>query len=107
MLYAFRIVQEDNTISHHGMVTANSNYDLFWMIDQFVDPYAVEVKKITGLTGFCSRTQELIDDDGDMTTPIPHEEGADLEFAEEFTNTISESDGWYRAKWTIKQIIGY
>jgi hypothetical protein len=42
-----------------------------------------------------------------MTTPIPHEEGADLEFAEEFTNTISESDGWYRPKWTKKQIIGY
>lgn len=102
MLYAFRIVQEDNTISHHGMVSANSNHDLFWMIDQFVDPHAVEVKKITGLTGFCFRSQPLVDTMlmDDMNIPIPHEEGEQLELAEEFTDIISESDGWYKPKWT-------
>lgn len=49
MLYAFRIKQEDNTISHHGVVSANNMTELFWALDEHVDPGCVEVKKLSKL----------------------------------------------------------
>lgn len=101
-LYAFRIVHQDN-ITHHGMVSANSNHDLFQMIDQFVDPALVEVKKIKGLTGFCCRTQEQQHDDpllkAEYSNHVPHETNPELEFTEELADTIDNREGWYRPNW--------
>jgi hypothetical protein len=100
MLYAFRIKQADNTISHHGLVSAVDTSDLFWAIDEFVDPYAVEINKYKRPLSICFTTEldiEDVEDDEDgyvVPMEINH-----LELGDHLSNAISESKDWYIPNW--------
>jgi hypothetical protein len=98
MLYAFRIVQEDNTISHHGMVTGRNMMDIMVGIDQFVDPNAVQLKKISSF-GCCFKIEEITaDNDAEFVTFTPSLDN-ELELSEEYSGDIDEPTGWYFPNW--------
>ena len=97
MIYAFRIKQSDNTISHHGLVSAGNTTDLFWAIDEFVDPHAVELKKCKQPFSICFTSEEDEDEDEDeAVVPMQNNE---IELGDHLYNTLSYSDGWYVPKW--------
>jgi len=91
MLYAFRIKQEDNTISHHGVVSANNMTELFWALDEHVDPGCVEVKKIKQIS-FCVDTSPDPENEGDESY---FNIGVELEFGDSFFEPLADNDGWY------------
>jgi hypothetical protein len=100
MIYAFRIKQADNTITHHGLVSAVDTADLFWAIDEFVDPQAVELKKYKKPLAICFTTELDIEDDEDGYV-VPTENNH-LELGDHLITAISESKGWYKPDWKNK-----
>lgn len=42
-LYVYRVMEAGKPNGHYGLVYASSNYDLYWGIDEDVDPHSVEV----------------------------------------------------------------
>lgn len=90
MLYAFRIRQADNTITHHGVVTAATQTDLFHALDEYADPSFCEVKKIKNLS-FCVDSVDDLEYGGFAV-------GSELEFGGSFESEIMGSTGWYSPK---------
>ena len=50
--YYFRVIQHGEPNGFVGFVMADSVRNLFWAIDEFVDPYAVEIKTAKN-AGYC------------------------------------------------------
>ena len=92
MIYAYRIKQEDDTISHHGAVTANSMTDLFYALDEHADPEFCEVKKIKQIS-FCVDSTSDPENEGDEAY---FDIGVELYFSDSFFDSLADNDGWYR-----------
>ena len=94
-IYAFRSRREDGTISHHGIVSAVDMNDLYWGLDEMLDPYDVEIKIISCI-GICFLSQNLDvdDEDGTLNWIIPAEK-EELELSEMLIIQLSEEDGWH------------
>ena len=51
-LYAFRVIVNKSKPKHFGIVAARDMDELFWLVDEFVDPYACEFAKMNSM-GLC------------------------------------------------------
>lgn len=85
----FRVIFEDGTPTGYvGFVTYTNSKDMFLAIDEFADPYSVEIKDAP-LFGFCMKVTKFDD-----------EEYATSEY--EVSDHIPcpyENDGWMRPKY--------
>lgn len=52
--YWFRLMEEGKPNGYVGMAVAYNMRGVFWQIDQYCDPFAVEVKSVQS-GGFCTR----------------------------------------------------
>ena len=57
--YYFRVIQDGKPNGWVGFAMAETMQHLFWTIDEFVDPYAVEIKTAK-TAGYCYRS-EVVD----------------------------------------------
>jgi len=104
MLYGFRIVQTDGSVTHHGVVSGNNNRDVFWSIDEWVDPWGVELKKLN-YVGFCINTTDDLDDDDEPNADMGWFVcGEVMEMAESFKIALCETVGWYKPKWNMNEV---
>jgi hypothetical protein len=51
--YFFRFVDDEGPTGYVGFAYAKTKAELFWMIDEFGDPYGVELKTAPRGCGFC------------------------------------------------------
>jgi len=52
--YYFRVMETDGTPTNYsGFVFGRDINDVFWAIDEFTDPYGVEIKSAAGIAGYC------------------------------------------------------
>ena len=80
--YYFRVIDDNGKPTGHvGMVAGVNWSDIFWTIDEFVDPYSVEVKRATA-GGFCYYLDESDEEDIQsreyefgIQTPFPSDKG--------------------------------
>ena len=72
-----------------GMALAQNKTELFWTIDEFIDPYSVEIKTATR-GGYCKFIQAADNESVDHETS-------------EREPLISE-DGWRAPNWDIAQV---
>ena len=106
MIYGFRIVQTDGSITHHGIVSGVNDSGIFWAIDEWVDPWCVELKKLNKhYVGFCINTTDDVDDDDEPNADMGWFFcGNVMEMAESFKIALCETDGWYKPKWNKKDL---
>jgi len=62
--YYFRVMQDGKPNGWVGFAMAESMQHLFWTIDEFVDPYAVEIQTAK-VAGYCYHME--IDGDDEVT----------------------------------------
>jgi len=61
----FRFVDdEDEPTGYAGIAFADNKKDLFWVIDEFGDPYSVQIAKISN-SGMCVKYEMSEDEDVD------------------------------------------
>lgn len=77
----FRVVGIDGMPTGHvGFAMGRVEVELFWAIDEFADPYSVEVKKAK-VAGFCFKAEEdeedilYLDQEITESMPSPYEDG--------------------------------
>lgn len=68
----FRFKDERGVVTHTGLVTAPTLVGLFWEIDQFGDPFSVEVATVRQGGGFCVPME--MSEDG----PVPADAGVEI-----------------------------
>ena len=84
----FRVIGIDEVVptGHIGFAMGRDEVELFWAIDEFVDPYSVEIQKAK-VAGFCFKAEESEDDvlflDQEITSVMP----------------LPSEDGWEKPKW--------
>ena len=89
----FRVIDADGIPTGHiGFAMGRVEVELFWAIDEFVDPYSVEVKRAK-VAGFCFKAEENEEDvlffDQEITGVMP----------------LPSEDGWEKPEWPeIEQI---
>lgn len=66
--YYFRVMEDGEPNGYVGFVMAESMQHLFWTIDEFVDPYAVEIQTAK-VAGYCYYMKV----DGDDVETLKHE----------------------------------
>jgi len=66
--YYFRVIQDGKPNGWVGFAMAETMHHLFWTIDEFVDPYAVEIQTAK-TAGYCYHMAI----DGDDVTNSKHE----------------------------------
>ena len=58
----FRVIVDGEPTGYYGLAFAQNKKNLFWAIDEYADPYSVEVRTASG-GGFCRlRTIDTHDD---------------------------------------------
>tara|TARA_R110000868_G_scaffold272773_2_gene532009 strand:+ start:2298 stop:2573 length:276 start_codon:yes stop_codon:yes gene_type:complete len=85
MAYYFRAMNEDGPTGWVGFVMCRTKKELFWGIDEFIDPYSVQIKKAHG-AGYC----RLLVEDEDA---IKYEASGDEYFV------TSDEEGWITPNW--------
>ena len=53
----FRTVDENGETGYFGYASAKDGVDLFWLIDEFIDPNIVQICKANGGAGFVTKTK--------------------------------------------------
>lgn len=53
----FRTVDENCDTGYFGYASAKDGVDLFWLIDEFIDPNIVQICKANGGAGFVTKTK--------------------------------------------------
>ena len=84
--YYFRVMEDDKPNGYIGFVYAESKHDLFYVIDEFCDPYSVQIKK-AHYGGYC-RFLDFEKDEFDKEQN---------EFSE--GEPLLEEGGWRDPKW--------
>lgn len=84
--YYFRVIEDGKPNGWVGFVMAETMKHLFWTIDEFVDPYAVEIKKAK-TAGYCYHMEV----DGDDVTSSKYE------FSEH--EPFFDEDKWRKPVW--------
>lgn len=86
--YYFRVMETDGTpTDYSGFVFGRDINDVFWTIDEFTDPYGVEIKSVTakGTAGYCLKNNG---DEGYL----------EIEISEK--HQPSEEGGWKKPDWS-------
>ena len=83
--YYFRVIQDDKPNGYYGFAMAETMHHLFWTIDEFVDPYALEIKTAK-TAGYCYH----MEDDGVDVKESKYEFSEHEPFFE---------DGWRKPLW--------
>ena len=60
--YYFRVMQDGKPNGWVGFAMAESMQHLFWTIDEFVDPYSVEIKTAK-TAGYCYHLEKKYEDE--------------------------------------------
>ena len=84
--YYFRVVEEGKPNGWVGLVVAPTLQHLFWAIDEFVDPFSVEIQTAK-FAGYCYHMEI----DGDDVTASKHE------FSEH--EPFFDDDKWRKPVW--------
>jgi hypothetical protein len=84
--YYFRVMQDGEPNGWVGFAMAETMKQLFWTIDEFVDPYSVEIRTAKA-AGYCYHMEV----DGDEITPSKHEHSGHEPFFDE--------DKWKKPVW--------
>lgn len=93
--YYFRVIHEDGTPTGHiGLVCARDKHELLWTIDEFVDPYSVEICTVKR-GGICMHQKIINDENGELDEVVRSE----YEETEEFP-LFSEKVKWRKPDWT-------
>jgi hypothetical protein len=94
--YYFRAIDDDNLPTGFiGLACANSLAELFWCIDEFCDPYRIEVCS-TRAAAICFNSKALVDEVGETCI-----EFADPEVSEGFLLANHGDCHWRKPKWPI------
>ena len=88
--YYFRVIQDGKPNGWVGFAMAETMQHLFWTIDEFVDPYAVEIKTAKS-AGYCYHMEV----DGDDVKDSKHEFLGDEPFFDE--------DKWRKPVWVTDE----
>lgn len=87
LCYAFRFIKDDGEQTGYvGFAYAKNMLELFWEIDQFGDPYSVEIKRMKS----SSMCMKIID--------IDEFELDELELSERFIGIVDEQ-GFITPEW--------
>jgi len=87
--YYFRVMEDGTPTGWRGLVVGVNMEDIFWGIDEYVDPYAVEIKPANS-GGYCRYYDETNDQSNDANPP---------EFSE--WELMLGDKGWKTPKWRI------
>lgn len=96
MIYAYRVQLPGAFSPPHyefGFVSAAYMVDLYWAIDEFIDPNVVKIKKI-GHVSFCFKARKI---DGFYEPTIKH--GFDLGDNTIMAAMMADDDGWKDPPW--------
>lgn len=102
--YYFRQVDNEGVpTGYMGMAVGQDKVDLFWLIDEYLDPYSVEIKTAKR-GGYCYLQKNplgpIADGDGfPATQEDDPEDRSEYEFSEH--KARSDDDGWKRPDWGI------
>lgn len=53
----FRTIDENGDTGYFGYASAKNGEDLFWLIDEFIDPHQVQIRNDNGGAGFLTKTK--------------------------------------------------
>lgn len=97
-LFAYRFIDDEGVpTGYYGVVGANSEYDLFWGIDEFGDPYQCELQKISD-TGICIKlSKEFLDPDCDDYLGDPFYQ---LEISDSVMGSFQSPEKFKKAVWS-------
>ena len=91
--YYFRVIDDDGKPTGYiGMAVAEDMRNLMFVIDEFVDPYHVQIKNAY-LGGICFKEEIFYYENNDFDHAVRKE----FEFSEEFP--LIDEDGWRTPKW--------
>ncbi len=96
----FRVKDSDD--GWHGIAVGKNMKELFWQIDEHVDPSACEYKRITSHS-ICFKTEPCQDEEGNI---IPSTD-SETEFSESFYQDINSSKGWKDFAVSYDQVLDY
>lgn len=89
--YYFRVVSKGEPTGWYGKVFAENRQQLFWVIDEFVDPYSVEIKAVK-FGGYCLKIEYFAGEDGDLEI-----EEKEFEFSDHYE--MYETINWKKPNW--------
>lgn len=88
----FRVIGQDGQPTGHvGFASGRDMVELFWAVDEYVDPYAVEVKPAS-MAGFCVK---YVQEDEEVEC-VEHEITDRLPFPDD--------EGWKKPVWPDKVV---
>ena len=87
MTYYFRLMQDKKPNGWVGFAMAKNKHDLFWTIDEFCDPYSVQIKKAYR-AGYC----KLVSEDEDEPDTLH-------EFSESEWDAFHPDERWQTPNW--------
>lgn len=97
-LYAFRgIDNEGKPSGWYGFAVAANAHQLFWQINQHIDPFRVEIQKLDSAS-VLFRTKTVDDGDGPPVVVPDHGE-AKTEICEEMEQLLDFEQGWKKPRW--------
>ncbi|WP_373078669.1 hypothetical protein [Zhongshania sp.] len=99
--YAYRYRTEpDGKKYFAGLAVAANLLELFWCIDEFVDPFCCEIKRLKRGTAIILTCEEVSDDpkEDSFFRLVGNDEA---EFGEALVDAINEESGWRKPKWPI------
>jgi len=89
--YYFRVMDEGEPTGWYGTVFAQSRQQLFWVIDEFTDPYSVEVK-VAKWGGYCMFVETFTNSFGDEEI-----EESKVEYSDH--SDLFDDKGWKKPNW--------
>lgn len=95
MNFVFRVIEEGEPNGHFGIVKGQDVEDLFWRIDEFTDPYQVELKELSQ-GGVCFFMQR--ENDGHGPTLMLADDNK-LELSEDVERQCDSDKRWFKPKW--------
>lgn len=94
LAYWFRFIDDSGVPTGHiGLAFGKNSYDVATAIDEFGNPYLVQIKT-AHIGGYCKHVEEI---DSDFET-------SEYEFSE--SEPFLDDDGWRTPPWTIEAMKG-
>lgn len=91
--YLFRFVDdEEEPTGYAGIAFAANKTDLFWLIDEFGDPYSVQIAKV-GQSGMCVKYE--ISEDEDVDSVYSEVEISDMAY----NRLTGDKRAWKKPSW--------
>lgn len=93
----FRTVDENGETGYFGYASAKDGVDLFWLIDEFIDPHQVQICRANGREAFMTKTKIYDDGDGNVRWFK-----GKAEYSESLGYAVMDTENWF-----YPEIIGY